>query len=75
MVSEVHAELQWLILLSQRSHLSAATIEVLETDPMIEKREQEAKAAQEERLRREAEEMLQIRREAEQRAQIDLDVR
>jgi len=57
-----------MFVLLQRSHISAATITVLETDPMIEKREQEAKQAQEERLRREAEEMLQIRRDAEHRA-------
>lgn len=60
---------------TQRAHLSPAIIKVLETDPMIEKREREreaeAKAAQEakeERLRKEAEEMLRIRREAEARA-------
>ncbi|XP_060559831.1 symplekin-like isoform X2 [Ruditapes philippinarum] len=56
---------------TQRSHLSPAIIQVLETDPMIEKREAEARAAQEakeERLRKEAEEMMRIRREAEARA-------
>lgn len=41
---------------------------MLESDPLAEKREAEAKAAKEERLRREAEEMLRIRREAEARA-------
>ena len=62
----------------QRSHLSPAIIQVLETDPMIEKREAEARAAQEakeERLRKEAEEMIRIRREAEARAaQKDRDI-
>ncbi|WAR18746.1 SYMPK-like protein [Mya arenaria] len=53
---------------TQRSHLSTATLTVLETDPQIEKQAEEARLANEERLRREAEEMLQIRREAEERA-------
>lgn len=53
---------------TQKSHLSAGIIQVLESDPLAEKREAEAKAAKEERLRREAEEMLRIRREAEARA-------
>ncbi|XP_053373588.1 symplekin-like isoform X2 [Mercenaria mercenaria] len=56
---------------TQRSHLSPAIVQVLETDPMIEKREAEARAAQEakeERLKKEAEEMMRIRREAEARA-------
>ncbi|XP_052769693.1 symplekin-like isoform X1 [Mya arenaria] len=52
---------------TQRSHLSTATLTVLETDPQIEKQAEEARLANEERLRREAEEMLQIRREAEER--------
>lgn len=53
---------------TQRSHLPPAVITVLETDPMIEKKAEEARLATEERLRREAEEMLKIRREAEERA-------
>ena len=56
------------VLFQQRSHIPQAIITVVETDHMIEKREQEAKLAREERLRKEAEEMLQIRKDAEKLA-------
>jgi len=57
------------ILLSlQRSHLSPGIITVLETDPAIERAAEEARIAQEERLKREADEMMRIRKEAEERA-------